>query len=327
MNAEQIECVFCGENALESIYRESSRNKLTLAPILDYKISKAEFSEPGRILKCKKCDFVFSVPGFSEEALNYAYERMADADYVSEEKGRRLQAQTILSTIHKFKHKGSLLDIGCGAGFFIHEARKSGWEVMGIEPSRWACTFARDRLGLQVINDFFPSNELLERQFDVVVMLDTIEHLLDPERALMIAKMILKDGGILYVSTPDIDSFMSRALGARWWGINPYHLFYFSKSTLSRMLEKNGFAPIQFTSHPRFFSVPYLLRRLKVYSFFFGWLFNGISNFSVVKDRIVKVPNKDQIHILAKKEESQSFAKIHTSKIPNTDERNFQAVS
>jgi hypothetical protein len=73
-------------------------------------------------------------------------------------------------------------------------------------------------------------------------MLDVLEHLRHPERTLAAARLILRKGGILMVSTGDWESLPARAMGVRWRLMTPpQHLFFFSQRTLRMLLERQGF--------------------------------------------------------------------------------------
>jgi len=152
-------------------------------------------------------------------------------------------AQSKIKEIEKlFPHKGKLLDLGCAGGLFLDVARDSGWDVQGIEPSKWGKDIATRYLNLDVIQGTLQTVRPTKIPFDVVTFFDVIEHLQDPLTELQRIKSVLKENGLLVVTTPNIESFVAKALGISWSMITlPEHLFYFSPETLSKMLKKSGF--------------------------------------------------------------------------------------
>lgn len=144
------------------------------------------------------------------------------------------------------KEPGKLLDVGCATGIFLDCARKTGWDVKGIEVSKWASERARYRLHLDVltrtIGDAVKNNWVKNNSFDVVTLWDTIEHLQDPTSVLMEVNSVLKEGGLLFIETLNIDSAIAKEQGKEWHFFRPpKHLVYYSEKTLKEFLEKTGF--------------------------------------------------------------------------------------
>ena len=142
----------------------------------------------------------------------------------------------------KFERPGRMLDIGCGAGWFISQMRDQGWEVKGVEPNIAAAEFGRSKEGL----DIFPGS-LLEanfppRAFDYVRMNHSLEHMAHPNEILDEVYRILADQGKLMIGVPNRDSFAARVFGRFWYHLAlPLHAFTYSVQTLSQMLTKHNF--------------------------------------------------------------------------------------
>lgn len=262
---QDIKCNLCGYDRFVEMYHKPGANKNNKT----YLITQTKQTRPGVILKCLKCGLVFAMPDFDKEELFSLYANMRDEQYTSEEQSRRVSSRRILEKIGKFKRYGNkLLDVGCSVGFLLDEAKKQGWDVCGVELSLWASNYAREKYDLEVHNCSLEKANLMENCFDVIVMQDTIEHLTDPKQTLERIRKLLKPTGILYINTPNINSFASRLLRARWWGINQFHLFYFSKKTLSEFLDYCGFKCIKYGSYARTFTLGYWAERLKGYNNF-----------------------------------------------------------
>src|SRR3954466_6312805 len=104
----------------------------------------------GDLYACTRCGTVQQPSLPSGEALLDLYRAMHDEHYLDEEAGRRRTARRLLGTLSRHVGGGRLLDVGCGHGLLLDEARRAGWEVLGLELSRRAASHARERLGLRV---------------------------------------------------------------------------------------------------------------------------------------------------------------------------------
>lgn len=204
------------------------------------------------IVKCKKCGLVClnPQPSFSEIKKLY-YEGYFKGkgfdkgiDYfngLKYKKGWDHISNSRLKNIEKFVKKGRILDIGCSFGEFLDIARKRGWEVNGVELSKFACKTSRNKFKLNPFNGTLEQAKYPSETFDVITMFEVIEHLPDPLNTLKECNRILKKNGLIIIQTGNVESLSAKIYGKRW----PYfllgHLHYFSKKTISKMLEKAGF--------------------------------------------------------------------------------------
>jgi SAM-dependent methyltransferase len=198
------------------------------------------FHEPGEhgdLLICRQCGAVQqpSLPA----GVHELYRDMSDDAYLVEEHGRRATAVRLLELIRARVPAGRLLDVGCGHGLLLDEARTAGYEPTGLELSRSAAGHARDGLGLDVREVPLEAFEDPEG-FDVVVLADVLEHLDDPVDGLARCARLLRPGGVLCVVTPDPSSATARLAGARWWGYVPAHTCLLPRLTLRELLTAQG---------------------------------------------------------------------------------------
>ncbi|MFH1867868.1 MAG: methyltransferase domain-containing protein [Candidatus Omnitrophota bacterium] len=303
-------CNLCGFDRQAMVYEAPDKKDAHSA--LVYSISESNIIPPKRIVRCKSCGLIYASPIQRWEDLYAAYSEMEDEAYIREEKGRRIAARSLLKKIGKIKKYSAgskMLDVGCGTGFLLDEARKAGWDAHGVEISKWAANYADKELKLKVYNTTLNEKKFPDKNFDLIILQDVIEHLIDPKAVIKEARRILSNDGILYINTPDIESLPSRLLRARWWGINRFHLYYFSKKTLDTMLEAAGFKSIRYCSHARTFSSGYWLERFKSYSVLFYKVLFFVSRITFLEKRIITVNLYDQIGAFARK--SRKLEYIH----------------
>ena len=160
-----------------------------------------------------------------------------------------------------------LLDVGAAAGFFVEQARLAGWIAEGIEPSRWAVAYARDKVGVPVREGILDASSYPLNSFDVITFWEVIEHLPDPSGFLKQVARVAKPGG---PGVPFDARFgqhgcpVARAQLARVGGRFREHLFFFDKRSLVRLLDKAGLDVV----HARYVTLtvtwPYALERLGV---------------------------------------------------------------
>lgn len=295
-----VQCNLCGSSRYYLMYRQPKTAKKR-AVSATYTISEGELEQPDKIVRCMTCGLVFAIPEGRVKEITQDYVDMEDPEYLKEEKGRRAQAAIVLKKIAKFKKSGKLLDIGCGPGFFLDEAKRRGWEVQGADLSRWSREYAKEHFNIEVHQGPLTAARIPHRAFDVIVMNDVIEHIEDPKAVLKEIRRILKNDGVIYISTPDIQSFLSRLLRAKWWGINKYHLFYFSKKTIEKLFEEVGFKPLRYSSYPRIFSLSYWAMRLKSYPVLIYGPIELLSRVGNLGRSLLKITLHDQIGVIARK--------------------------
>lgn len=233
-NQEKIKCCICRDK--ESIIR------------------KGKFYG-WSIVECQRCGLQFVSPRPNAGALSKLYVQeyfkanAPSATYQNYIKNRRVfekDFQARIRLIEKYKKPGSLLEIGCATGFFLNIAQKRGWKVLGIDISKYASAYARRVLQLPVKTGTLESTKLKPKQFDVVVMWDTIEHLPNPAITLLKINQLLRPGGLLAFTTGiNKDLVEKLSYGFSMWYVPPYHLYFFNKKAMISLLRKTGFSLIK----------------------------------------------------------------------------------
>ena len=218
------------------------------------------------IVRCAECGHMQLERFPSVEALDEAYAEAESFDYAEEEAGQRATARVALDGIERHVRSGTLLDLGCWLGFLLAEARDRGWRTVGVEPSEFASSWARDRLGLDVHTADLFEADLPPGSFDAVALGDVIEHLIDPGAALDRIAGLLAPGGVVWMALPDAGSRVARLMGRRWWSVIPTHVQYFTRASIATLLDRHGYEVLELGTAPKAFTVHYYLDRIGGYS-------------------------------------------------------------
>lgn len=228
------------------------------------------------IVRCPACGLVFraerpTVTGLQEiYALDYFRDDIGGesqhgyADYVHDEHLHRLNARRRLAALgRRFPSKGRLLDVGCAAGFFVDEASRAGWDACGVDISKEMTAWARGTLDVQVVEGTIADVDVRDGDLDAVTMWDYIEHAIDAAGDVATAARRLRPGGVLALSTGDVDSVVARVSGRRWHLLTPrHHNFFFSRKTLRMLLTRAGFDLLSTSYEPSRYSLQHVVYKL-----------------------------------------------------------------
>jgi len=206
------------------------------------------------LLRCAACGHVCADLELSDEEMHalYSEQYFKGAEYLDYEREAPALRRNFQRNLRRLRQRhpggGRLWEIGAAYGYFLLEAQKD-FEAAGCDIAREAVAHARDAFGLDVSFGDYLSLEN-NPPYDVVCLWDTIEHLRAPERYLEKASQQLRPGGTLALSTGDIGSFCARLRGRNWRLIHPpTHLHYFTRQSMTTLLQHLGFKNIQFGYH------------------------------------------------------------------------------
>jgi len=137
----------------------------------------------------------------------------------------------------------SILDVGCFNGFFVKKLLSLGFNARGIDFNNTALDFGMSQYGLEdfISNKTLEDMLIHEERFDVITLFEVIEHLEDISDVLSKVTNLLREGGIIVISTPN-----SKMCWRPDLDFPPHHLSRFSPGALHRCVERFGFQPVQF---------------------------------------------------------------------------------
>lgn len=251
-------CPLCSSDRLTLLYAGNIKKDYFDS---QYKISSSEYGQHLDIFRCLNCNVVFENIAGLKKSINKHYKTLDDVAYEEERDNRARAFKRIISKLKEIKSSGKLLDIGCATGALLVEAQKQGYSTYGLEPSLWASKIAREKYHLNVKTGRVEDMRYSKNNFDIVTLLDVIEHLVRPDLIVQKVASVLKKGGVVCIVTPDFGSTASRILGERWWHVRPSHFYYFEHRIMRSLLEKAGFEIIISRQYKWYLSADYLMER------------------------------------------------------------------
>jgi SAM-dependent methyltransferase len=269
------------------ISQESAANisaKLEYPACLVCDSDRREFSfrlhDPYSVVRCTACGFYYLYPRISEGAMQEAYRQSsyyeggacgyADTSYATQEFALRATFKRLLHNLAERRLTGgALLEVGCGYGYLLDEARPYFERRVGTEFSVEGAEIAR-ATGAEV---FVGGIEQIsaERKFDCIVAIQVIEHVYQPLTFVKQLMLRAQPGAHIVVATPDIGGVLRKVMGRRWPSFKvPEHVGYFDFRTLSHLMEMAGLRDIRWLPYPHAFPLGLIMAKfgLKIPSAF-----------------------------------------------------------
>jgi 2-polyprenyl-3-methyl-5-hydroxy-6-metoxy-1,4-benzoquinol methylase len=195
-----------------------------------------------QVAMCQNCSFLF-IPSYFRKDISYTnYKDEAVANQVRQGNNwLKIQRHLLrYDLIKKYAKSGSLFDLGVGWGHFLLAGQQLGYDVYGIEISEQPYLYSKNDLKLPVDHiNFFDMPET--RKFDIVTMWDVLEHIDEADKVIEKCSRITKKGGHIFIQVPQIDSYIAKKYKENWKMMGLDHVNYFSKKTITLLLEKNGY--------------------------------------------------------------------------------------
>lgn len=189
------------------------------------------------------------MPRPSKEKIGAYYK---SDEYYSHQENKKGFIPRIYEAIKKvnLKHKyrlatkglqtGTLLDIGCGVGDFIHAAENKGWQCTGVEPSADAKEIAHKRIKAPIYNSE-QLEELPDKSFDLITMWHVLEHVDNLKWQVEQLQRLVKPNGRIVIAVPNYKSYDGQFYNEHWAAYDvPRHLNHFNKQTITKIFKTNG---------------------------------------------------------------------------------------
>lgn len=258
---EDVPCDLCGGTDHEVLRaaRDTSRSQQDLV-----RIFRASSDVPlvDRLVRCRGCGLVFVSPRVQAGTIVDSYSAGEDPTFVSQAEARERTFGESVARIETLTGgPGRVFDIGTAGGSFLAAARARGWHVDGCEPNRWLAAWGKQHYGIDIRPGPLTDHDLPKGHYDVVTLWDVVEHLPQPSAILERVKDLVRPGGYLILTFPDIGSPSAKYLGRYWPFLSSVHLYYFSKKTMREMLREHGFEMLHTRPHTQKLELEYVLHR------------------------------------------------------------------
>lgn len=228
---------------------ETAAARLTVTSCLVCRSTRLHylFSVEGhRLVRCEDCGLILTNPQPPGDDIGRLHGEDPTPELPHLAALRQSSADLHLDLLQRYglPPNARLLQLGCGEGHFLARAQARGLDVTGLDSSVAACAAARTRIGPTggvVRQGEIADLGLDDGEFDVCVLAHVLEQARNPRAVLERIHRVLKPGGVLFIATPTLDSWLARVLRNRWGKFRPDHLWYFKSATLQTLLIQSDF--------------------------------------------------------------------------------------
>lgn len=225
------------------------------------------------LCRCASCTVEFTLPRPTLEDLKQiyaaAYYRSWGMEAGENDAVARMKKATFrlrLNDIAKLQPSGPVLDVGTASGFFLEEAQRAGYEPYGVELSDYSAALAAAKFGPERIHHgTLESCPFPEDFFAVIAMSDLLEHVIDPVDTLVRSRRLLREGGCICITTPDIGSLTRRLMGSRWSHYKQEHLTLFNEASIRRIAAAANLRVVSVRPAWKAFTLGYIRDQFLVY--------------------------------------------------------------
>lgn len=286
-------CDVCGSKKLKSYKMGSHEIKSEQLNSDQFQVTNKDYGSCLEMVLCEKCDLVQTKHVFDFKIIVKLYEQVNDAEYLksAEERG-----QSNYDQLKKYfpTNTNTILEVGAGSGTLIKLMKQDYPEVLGIEPSKNFCDFAKRNYGVVIKNISYEELDTTQK-FDVIVALDVIEHVVSPDDFVKKIASLLKHKGVLIIGTPNRNSVTAKILSKKWWHIRPPHISYFNDKSSEYLFAKHNLKLLKKGQFYWTFPFYYLTQTLQ------KWVFGRIIyGFKFLKFKIILNTFDSRIYVLTR---------------------------
>jgi len=260
-----VSCRVCGGSDARTLRPSAYPPEIGISELRSMYRASSDHALMDQVVECRACRMVYLAPRLDASLIQGGYEEVEDPRFVAQNPQRiRTFTHSLQSIVKRtgIDPKGKrLLDIGCAGGACLVAARDLGFEVEGIEPSRWLSAYARSEYALNVRQGILKAGLYPEKSFDVISLWDVLEHVPEPRDILEVVRSLLKADGYLWLNYPNIGSLAARLMGWRWPFWLSVHLHYYRPHTIRRQVEQAGFEVLYTRPHWQQLQLGYLMER------------------------------------------------------------------
>jgi SAM-dependent methyltransferase len=214
-----------------------------------------------RMVRCNTCELVRSDPVADPARIADLYHQ-SSFDYSEETENLARTYGAYLARLDRHgASKGSLLEIGCGNGFFLMQALSQGYvDVHGVEPSRSAVELAPAAIRDKIVCAMMGPGVFPDRTFDAICLFQVLDHIFDPAALVQTCFDILRPGGFVLCLNHNVAALSARLLKERSPIVDIEHTYLYSPATIARLFTHFGFQVKETGGVRNRYSLSYLMR-------------------------------------------------------------------
>jgi len=197
------------------------------------------------VYECTACHDRFTEIANPEQHLNEVYSddyffegKAGYPNYLKEKDLLTRSGKRYANIVSRYIEPGSMLDIGCAAGFIMKGFEESGWKCSGVEPNYTMGEYGRNTLHLDIttgsLEEYTPV-----KTYDLITMIQVIGHFYDLDKALHNINRLLRPGGHVLIESWNMKSLYAKAMGKHWHEYSPPSVVHwFSDQTLAHRMNR-----------------------------------------------------------------------------------------
>jgi len=214
-----------------------------------------------RMVRCNTCELVRADP-VADPAQVAALYHQSSFDYSQEVENLARTYSAYLARLGRHgARKGSILEIGCGNGFFLMQARSQGYrDVRGVEPGRSAVELAPAEIRDRILCAMMRPGLFPDETFDAICLFQVLDHIFDPAALVQTCFDILKPGGFILCLNHNVAALSARLMKDRSPIIDIEHTYLYSPETIARLFSRFGFQVKETGGVRNRYSLSYLTR-------------------------------------------------------------------
>jgi 2-polyprenyl-3-methyl-5-hydroxy-6-metoxy-1,4-benzoquinol methylase len=243
-------CIVCGSTKSKIKYKNIFH---TCNVLKKSNIPYTNEETPSDVMECNQCGHKYLSYNINDKTLNYYYS-VAESEYYDSMKINprdRLileNKERAKSISKKFPNSKTVLEIGCGMGYFLKNLSENGYECVGVEPSSFASNYAREEFGLNVITGLLDKDTFDTNKFDIIVIFDVVEHINNIDNLFdLVTHYLAKDGSVI-ILTGNSNSLYARICKGKWLYYYSWeHVSFFNRKSTKYLFDKHNLELTEFS--------------------------------------------------------------------------------
>ncbi len=236
-------------------------------------VSYAEFGAH-KIVRCRECRVHYLYPRLTEAAMRRAYadddyfeggkSGYSDTSYAMQERALRATFKRLMCNLQmRNLTGGALLEVGCGYGYLLEEAKEFFSFRVGTEFSNQGVQLASARA--DKVYEGGVEQLPADLTFDCVIATHVIEHIYEPLEFLKRLARHTNPRGKVVLAAPDMGGYLRKLMRHRWPSFKiPEHVLYFDATTLSALMRHGGLIDVQLLPYPHAFPLALIASKMRL---------------------------------------------------------------